>query len=253
MRLGFTIQEAYLILLVGLSLLAAIGTAYGSWALKRTTTGESRNRILAVNSRARMAWWLILVFTIAFLMGQAALMIFFALISFFLLREFIAITPTKPTDHNALVLAFYIAIPAQYIAVGFDVPEFFTLFIPVYLFLALPVIMALSRDTDRYLERVAKVQWGIMLCVFCLSHAPAIATLDLTRYNSSGPLLMLFSCSSSSSPTSSPRSRVRCSVGAVSHSIRTALCAVRPWGTWAGLSPRVACTGSRRSVSGRRY
>ena len=112
MRLGFTIQEAYLILLVGLSLLAAIGTAYGSRALKRTTTGESRNRILAVNSRARMAWWLILVFTIAFLMGQAALMIFFALISFFLLREFIAITPTKPTDHNALFLAFYIAIPA---------------------------------------------------------------------------------------------------------------------------------------------
>ena len=49
-----------------------------------------------------------------------------------------------------------------------------------------------SQDTDRYLERVAKVQWGIMLCVFCLSHAPAIATLDLTRYNSSGPLLMLF-------------------------------------------------------------
>ena len=52
--------------------------------------------------------------------------------------------------------------------------------------------LALSQDTDRYLERVAKVQWGIMLCVFCLSHAPAIATLDLTRYNSSGPLLMLF-------------------------------------------------------------
>ena len=48
--------------------------------------------------------------------------------------------------------------------------------------LALPIIMALSKDSERYLERVAKVQWGIMLCVFCVSHAPAIATLDLTRY-----------------------------------------------------------------------
>ena len=121
-----------------------------------------------------------------------ALLIFFAFLSFFLLREFIAITPTKPSDHYALVIAFYVAIPIQYVAVGFDLPELYTLFIPVYLFLALPVIMALSQDTDRYLERVAKVQWGIMLCVFCLSHAPAIATLDLTRYNSSGPLLMLF-------------------------------------------------------------
>ena len=169
MRLGFTIQEAYGILLVGLALLAA--------------------RLLAVNARVRMSWWLIVVFTIAFALGQATLLVFFALISFFLLREFIAITPTKPTDHNALVVAFYIAIPVQYALIGFD---FTTLFIPTYLFLALPVIMAMTKDTERYLERVAKVQWGVMLCVFCVSHAPAIATLDLTRYNSSGPLLLLF-------------------------------------------------------------
>lgn len=192
MRLGFTPQEAYLILLFGLSLLAAIGTVYGSWAFSHTDAAVKRARIQAVNSRARMAWWLIVVFTIAFALGQAAICVFFALLSFFLLREFIAITPTKPTDHHALVLAFYVAIPFQYFLVWFDKPEFFTLFIPVYLFLVLPLIMALSRDTDRYLERVAKVQWGLMLCVFCLSHVPAIATLDLTRYSSTGPLLMLF-------------------------------------------------------------
>ena len=192
MRLGFTYQEAYIILLVGLSLLTAIGTGYGSWALHRSATPAHRNRLLAINSRVRMAWWLIVIFTIAFLFGHATLLILFALISFFLLREFIAITPTKPSDHYALVLAFYIAIPVQYLAIGFDQPTIFTLFIPVYLFLALPVLMALSRDTDRYLERVAKVQRGLMLCIFCVSHAPAIATLDLTRYNSTGPLLMLF-------------------------------------------------------------
>lgn len=54
------------------------------------------------------------------------------------------------------------------------------------------MIAALSHDTDRYLERVAKVQWGVMICVFCVSHAPAIATLDMTRYGSSGPLMLLF-------------------------------------------------------------
>ena len=192
MRLGFTIQEAYTFLFFGLVLLAAAGTFYVSWALGRAVTPERRMRLMAVSSRLRMAWWLIAVFTIAFLLGQPALLAFFALISFFLLREFIAITPTKPTDHWALVIAFYLAIPIQYFAIGVNRPEIFTLFIPVYLFLVLPVIMALSHDTDRYLERVAKVQWGLMLCIFCLSHAPAIATLDLTRYGSSGPLLMLF-------------------------------------------------------------
>ena len=192
MRLGFTIQEAYAFLFFAMVILAAAGSIYVSWSLGREMTPERHHRLTAVRSRLRMAWWLIAVFTIAFLLGMPALLIFFAFLSFFLLREFIAITPTKPSDHYALVIAFYVAIPIQYVAVGFDLPELYTLFIPVYLFLALPVIMALSQDTDRYLERVAKVQWGIMLCVFCLSHAPAIATLDLTRYNSSGPLLMLF-------------------------------------------------------------
>ena len=186
MRLGFTIQEAYTFLFFGLVLLAALGTFYVSWALGRAIAPERQQRLRAVSSRLRMAWWLIVVFTIAFLLGQPALLVFFAFISFFLLREFIAITPTKPTDHYALVIAFYLAIPLQYLAIGFDQPEIYTLF------LVLPVIMAFSRDTDRYLERVAKVQWGLMLCVFCLSHAPAIAMLDLTRYGSSGPLLMLF-------------------------------------------------------------
>ena len=192
MRLGFTIQEAYVILLVGLLLLAAIGTFYSAWSLQRSDSAEHRARLLAVNARVRMSWWLIAVFAIAFALGQAALLVFFALISFFLLREFIAITPTKPTDHHALVVAFYIAIPVQYALIGFDLSYFMTLFIPTYLFLALPVIMAISKDTERYLERVAKVQWGIMLCVFCVRHAPAIAMLDYTRYSSSGPLMLLF-------------------------------------------------------------
>ena len=170
MRLGFTIQEAYAFLFFAMVILAAAGSIYVSWSLGREMTPERHHRLTAVRSRLRMAWWLIAVFTIAFLLGMPALLIFFAFLSFFLLREFIAITPTKPSDHYALVIAFYVAIPIQYVAVGFDLPELYTLFIPVYLFLALPVIMALSQDTDRYLERVAKVQWGIMLCVFCLSH-----------------------------------------------------------------------------------
>ena len=192
MRLGFSTYEAYIFLLVGLFVLAFAGTLYSSYALGHTTTAVGRSRLLAMSSRLRMAWWLTAVFTIAFAFGGGSLLVFFALISFFLLREFIAITPTKPTDHNALVLSFYIAIPLQYILIYYELTELFTLLIPVYLFLALPVIMALKHDPEGYLERVAKVQWGVMLCVFCVSHAPAIATFDLTRYNSTGPLLLLF-------------------------------------------------------------
>ena len=55
MRLGFTIQEAYIILLVGLTVLIAAGTAYGAWAIEHVTDAVRRNRLLTVHSRVRMA------------------------------------------------------------------------------------------------------------------------------------------------------------------------------------------------------
>lgn len=192
MRLGISLQSGYLIILASLIILMGAGTIYGLWAQGRAKSPEAVQRLAVVNARTRMGWWLIAIFAIAWWFGQGTLTILFAFFSFFLLREFIALTPIKHTDHWVLVVAFYLAIPIQYLLVYLDLSAVFTLFIPVYLFLLLPVIAALSHDTDRYLERVAKVQWGVMICVFCVSHAPAIATLDMTRYGSSGPLMLLF-------------------------------------------------------------
>ena len=161
--------------------------------MSRAQGNEARlNNLRVVNSRVRASWPLLIVFAIAFCLGEVALLVFFAFASFFALREFIALTPTRRHDHVILIIAFYIAIPVQYILLGYEEIGLFSLFIPVYLFLTLPVVMALAKDTDRFLDRVAKVQWGIMLAIFCVSHAPAIATLNLTRFNSSGLLLMLY-------------------------------------------------------------
>lgn len=192
MRLGISLQEGYLIILAALIFLEGMGTIYGLWAQGRATSPEQSRRLAIANFRVRMGWWLIVVFTIAWWWGQASLVVVFAIFSFFLLREFIALTPIKHTDHWVLVIAFYIAIPVQYALVYFNLTQIFTLFIPIYLFLILPVIAAMSHDTDRYLERVAKVQWGLMICVFCVSHAPAIATLDFGSHKTSGELMLLF-------------------------------------------------------------
>ena len=158
----------------------------GNWLVSRAQGNETRlNNLRVVNSRVRASWPLLIVFAIAFCLGEAALLIFFAFASFFALREFSALTPTRRHDHVILIIAFYIAIPVQYILLGYEEIGLFSLFIPVYLFLTLPVVMALAKDTDRFLDRVAKVQWGIMLAIFCVSHAPAIATCLL--YTSPSP------------------------------------------------------------------
>ncbi len=193
MRLGFSLEEASLTIIAVLIALSVIGTWVGASLANRPNLSEvGLNRMKLVNSRVRASWWLIFVFVVATYLGINVLLVVFAFASFFALREFISLTPTRRHDHLILVIAFYLAIPIQYILLGLGQIGLFSLFIPVYLFLALPVFMALSRDTDRFLERVAKVQWGIMIAIFCVSHAPAIATIPIERYNSSGFLLMLY-------------------------------------------------------------
>ena len=132
------------------------------------------------------------LFTIAFAIGPPALMVVFALASFFALREFVSLTPIKSSDHWSLVVAFYVVIPAQYLLLAFGRASVFAIFIPVYVFLLLPVIVAINQDTERYLERVAKMQWGLMISVYCISHAPAIVTLPIHGNEDRGPLLLLF-------------------------------------------------------------
>jgi phosphatidate cytidylyltransferase len=132
------------------------------------------------------------IFTIAFVIGPVGLIVVFALASFFALREFVSLTPIRASDHWALVVAFYVVIPVQYLLLAFGRTNLFTVFIPVYVFLLLPVIVAMRADTERYLERVAKVQWGLMISVYCISHAPAIATLPIRGHEERGALLLLY-------------------------------------------------------------
>ena len=47
-------------------------------------------------------------------------------------------------------------------------------------------------DTTDFLERTTKIQWGVMITVYCISHAPALLMLKLRGYEGQGPLLLLY-------------------------------------------------------------
>ncbi|HAW44944.1 MAG TPA: phosphatidate cytidylyltransferase [Sutterella sp.] len=192
MRFGFSLNETYLLILAVLVTIATVSTIYGQFALKKAAWAEQIDRIRTVNSRVRMLWWLIVIFSFAFWFHPTVLIIIFAIISFFALREFIALTPTKSSDHWALVLSFYVVIPLQYALVALDYRALFTLFIPVYLFLLLPVLMAVKRDNELFFDRVAKIQWGLMLSIYCISHAPALLNFEVDRFGSTASFLLIF-------------------------------------------------------------
>jgi phosphatidate cytidylyltransferase len=138
------------------------------------------------------SWFMVVTFWLAWALGDVVATILFALISFFALREFITLSPTRRGDHRALVLAFFVVLPAQFWLVGSQHFDLFTVFIPVYVFLAVPVASALGGDTQRFLERNAKLQWGIMVCVYGMSHVPALLLLDFPGYRDKGAFLVFF-------------------------------------------------------------
>lgn len=124
------------------------------------------------------SWWaMVILFTLALLAGRWAVIALFAVAGFAALREFYTYSAHNKADHLSLALAFYIILPVQFLLVGLDWPRLFTVFIPVYVFLLLPVVSVLRGSTDRFLARVSETQWGLMIAVFGLSHIPALMWL----------------------------------------------------------------------------
>ena len=139
------------------------------------------------------AWWvMLLVLGIAIYLGQVSVIVLFALISFFALREFISLLPTRRGDYLPLLIAFYIVIPYQYYLVYIDWYGLFTIFIPLYLFLLIPIATLKHEDTTRFLERSAKIHWGLMVSVFCISHVPALLNLHVAHFGKPNVWLVIW-------------------------------------------------------------
>ncbi len=174
-------------------------------ALRRRTASDLSPALLdSARSRLR-AWWLLF----AGLVGAVLLpynwptVVLFGLISFWALREFITLTPTRMSDHRTLFWVFFLCTPLQFILVGVDsdwlqrwlgVPSYglYSIVIPVYAMLLIPFTIALSGDHKRFLERTAKIQAGLLVCVYCLSYAPALLNLDLPGPDAAGNKRLLF-------------------------------------------------------------
>lgn len=146
------------------------------------------------NLNARInAWWvMVAVIGCAFALGYWAVILLFYGVSFYALREFLTLMPTRRSDYPALVAAFYFVLPMQYLLIGIGWYGLFSIFIPVYVFLLLPILASLGGDSKHFLERASKVQWALMLAVFCISYVPALLTLEIAGYEGRNLLLIAF-------------------------------------------------------------
>ena len=124
-----------------------------------------------------LSWWWIIALLFLFLgMGSSATIVFFAFISFLALKEFLSIVSTRQADRNVVFWA-YIAIPLQYYWVAEAWYGMFIIFIPVYLFLFIPMRMVLKGETDGFIKAAGTLHWAVMLTVFSVSHIAYLMVL----------------------------------------------------------------------------
>ena len=187
-----TPHHKFVLLMSGIVALLAVASVIGGILRLRVTSESGLATVTNLNARIRAWWMMVAVFAVAFLLGQAATLVLFTFLSFQALREFITLTPTRPGDHHSLSLAFFVLVPVQYVLIGVDWYGLFSIFIPVYGFLMLPIFSALAEDTEDFLARNAKIQWGTMITIYCISHAPALLLLKIPGYAGQDALLLFY-------------------------------------------------------------
>jgi phosphatidate cytidylyltransferase len=175
----------------GVLLLLAMATVIIRALRARNDSGL--NTAILETFRMRVhAWWVLLsILAATFFFHPTATVVLSGLGAFWALREFITLTPTRPGDHRTLFMVFFVITPLQFVLVGMKSYPLYSIMIPVYAFLIIPGLIALAGDYKRFLERTAKIEAGLLICVYCLSYAPALLTLKLEPDDSPVPLAPL--------------------------------------------------------------
>jgi phosphatidate cytidylyltransferase len=186
-----TLPPQATMLFAGVGGVLVLATAIG-WVLKRRVAAGAPHAVID-NLNARIhAWWVMVgVLAVAFWLGAWGVIGLFALLSAVALREFSGVARVEP-EWIVRALVYGVALPTQYLLIGIDWYGLYSIFIPVYAFLVLPICAALLGDGARFLERAAKTQWGLMICVFCISHVPALMLLDIPGYEGRNLLLIAY-------------------------------------------------------------
>ena len=174
-----------------LAILAILITASSIGSILALKYGSQNPTISNLNARINAWWVMTLVLVLAFVTGHIGSTFLFFLVSFAALRECLSLVYSRRGDYAVLVACFYVVLPVQYYFVLTDWYGMFAIFIPVYAFLLLPILAGLSGDPTRFLDRTAKIQWSLMVSVFCISHVPFLLNLKITNFDQN-ILLVIF-------------------------------------------------------------
>jgi phosphatidate cytidylyltransferase len=176
----------------GVLVLLLISTLIGGVLKSRYKSDPGRTTIDNLNARIRAWWKMCAIFAVAVVSGRIGSLILFAIVSFLAMREYMTLVPTRRGDHRTLFWSFFVIMPLQYYLIGVQWYGLFAVMIPVLACVYIPPSIAIAGDTEHFLERASKVQFGIMVCVYSLSHAPALLLLKIPGFEGHDARLLLY-------------------------------------------------------------
>jgi len=175
------VEPAVLGSLGGLYAILIVASLVVSW-LRWRGPDKQRNDLV---QRIRSWWIIVTLFSLSMVMSRQVAVVFFACVSFLALKEYLSIVPTRRADRRVLFWA-YLSIPAQYYWVSQAWYGMFIVFIPVYVFLLLPMRMVLIGETKDFLRAAGTLHWGIMTLVFGISHIAYLLVLPQEKNPGAG-------------------------------------------------------------------
>jgi len=173
---------------VTLLLIASLTTL----VLRKRAGGIPSATIDNLQRRVKAWWWMVAIFGLSLAVGKTGVFVLYLFLSFLALREFMTLSPVPRGDHRTLTWVFFVILPLHYLFAWAPWYGMFLIFIPVYAFAFIPVRSAIAGDTDRFLERTARIQWGVLICVYFLSHLPMLMYLPIPGYEGENAKLLFF-------------------------------------------------------------
>lgn len=145
-----------------------------------------------LRQRTQSWWWMIAILFLALIISKSLTIVFFGFLSFLALKEFLSVVPTRHTDRRAIFWA-YAAIPVQYYWVSEQWYGMFVIFIPVYLFLLLPMRLVLIGETRGFIRSAGILHWATMISVYSISHVAYLVALPVKNEAAGyiGPILFV--------------------------------------------------------------
>ena len=126
----------------------------------------------------------------AFWLGGDALIGLFAVVSALALADFAALSAVH--GGNAQAAWCYGCIPLQFGVLVAGRLDLALILLPLVATLALPLLTLVQGGTRDLVERASERVWGVMACVYCLSHVPALLLLDGPAFEDRNARLVVF-------------------------------------------------------------